>query len=153
MRWLIASVLLVIVSCKQGVPGDIIRPQKMKQLQWDLMRADELVEFYKAKDSNYNAEEKRREYYSQIFKSRQTDAASFNKSLNYYTLHPELLNRVIDSMQVTASKATGTDAGAAPTAIVDDTSASKKVTKTPVDSLKPAADSLLRKKFRRRKLP
>jgi len=153
MRWWIACVFLVVISCKSGDPDDIIRPPKMKQLQWDLMRADELVEFYKAKDSSYNAEEKRREYYSQIFKSRGTDAASFNKSLDYYTVHPELLNRVLDSLHVTASKASNADPGAAPTAVVDDTTSVKNTVKDSLAGIVPVADTLLRKKFRRRKLP
>lgn len=134
--------LLLLIGCSEEMPKDVLQPQAFQNIQWDLMRADEMVEYYRATDTSYPAEKKRLEYYQQILKLHQVSQAQLNKTIDYYTAHPVQLRKIIDSLEAMGQRLQRQKADSAPTPrlIIDTTIARKTVT-----------DTLLRNKFLKRK--
>ncbi len=143
MKSLIFSIFLfLLIGCSDKMPKDVLEPQAFQNIQWDLMRADEMVEFYRATDTNYPAEKKRLEYYNQILLLHQVSQQQLNKTIDYYTAHPVQLRKIIDSLEAMGQRLQRQKSDTAPTPriIIDTTIINKAV-----------ADTLLRNKFLKRK--
>jgi hypothetical protein len=91
--------IFTFFSCKQEIPKNILLPEKMQSIQWEMMQADEMVDYYRLKDSSYATEKKRVEYYLQILQSYKISKEEFHNSVRFYENHPELLKKILDSMQ------------------------------------------------------
>ena len=88
-----------LLSCKSSVPKDVLPPKKMQSVLWDVMQADEMAEYYSAKDSTFNSLSKHADYYQQIFFIHKITKEDFTKSLDYYENHPARFKPIIDSLQ------------------------------------------------------
>src|SRR5438067_1469932 len=103
MRYLFSVIVfsLVLISCnhQQSIPKNILQPSKMQAVLWDLLRADEVVNFYIVKDSTYRTLEKRTNLYQSVFKIHNISKTEFKNSLRFYEDHPEFLKPIVDSMQ------------------------------------------------------
>lgn len=141
--FLFCLVIILATGCKPGLPADVMPPEKMKMVQWDLMQADEMVEFYSAIDSIYPVADKRKELYAHVLQLHKISQQQLDKSLDYYTAHPHLLKKVLDSMQIMGERLQNQAGDTAPTKIlpVTDSTLSKKLNR---DSLRPV------KMFRRK---
>ena len=139
--FLLLSVLL-LTGCGSDKPAGLLPPEKMQRVQWDLMQADEMIEFYRTTDSTYPAERKRKELYSEILRLHGISQQQLDKSLDYYTAHPVQLKKILDSIQAGGEKLQQQKSDTAPTKIVEIDS----VVKAP---LRP--DSMKRTKLFRRK--
>ncbi len=93
-------VTLFSCSSKNKVPGAIIQPDKMGDVLWDVMRMQFLAEEVVASDSSVNKEEELKKLTEKVFKIHKITSVKFDKSYDWYIKHPELLNRIFDSMQV-----------------------------------------------------
>lgn len=93
--------LIFVFSCtrKQSVPDSILSPDKMGPVMWDIMRADELAEFYSYKDSSFKTIAKHDSLYQTIFNIHKTSRGTFKSSVAYYQNHPDLLKIIIDTIQ------------------------------------------------------
>ncbi len=100
MKWITASVLLFFfASCDSDrMPADVLPREKMEQVLWDLLQADELAyqEFPEDSAARRKASVK---YYSQVFHVNGISEEVFNKSYNWYADHPASLNKVLDSLR------------------------------------------------------
>ena len=96
---LVFSIVLISCSQQQSIPKNVLPPSKMKAVLWDLLRADEVVNFYMVKDSTYRTIEKRTDLYQSVFKIHNISKADFKTSLRFYEDHPEILKPIVDSMQ------------------------------------------------------
>jgi hypothetical protein len=65
---------------------------------WDLVRADQYVADYLAKDSTRNKKEESRILYEQVFRIHKITGNQFKESLAYYTSQPDLFRPIIDSL-------------------------------------------------------
>ena len=65
---------------------------------WDMVRADQFVVDYAAKDSTYNKKEESWKLYRQIFLIHNVSADQFKKSLAYYGSRPDRLRPILDSL-------------------------------------------------------
>ena len=94
--------MIALFSCssKDSVPNAIIQPQEMGDVLWDVMRVQFLSEEIVASDSSINKEEELKKLTEKVFKIHKTTSVKFDKSYDWYIKHPELLNRIFDSMQV-----------------------------------------------------
>jgi hypothetical protein len=93
-----------IFSCKSSIPKDVLPPKKMQVVLWDVMQADEMAEYYSAKDSSFRELSKHVDYYQKIFSIHKISKADFTKSLGYYENHPASFKPILDSLQSFAER-------------------------------------------------
>jgi hypothetical protein len=123
---LILFLVLFIFSCKSSVSGDVLSPKKMQAVLWDVMQADEMAEYYVAKDSTFRILSKHIDYYQKVFAIHKITKDEFTKSLAYYENHPSRLNPVLDSLQSFGQRLDRADTVEGPRPVVTVDSSFKK---------------------------
>src|SRR6266498_4396198 len=88
-----------IFSCKSSIPKDVLPSKKMQAVLWDVMQADEMAEYYSAKDCSFRELSKHADYYQKIFSIHKISKGDFTRSLVYYENHPVSFKPILDSMQ------------------------------------------------------
>jgi len=93
-------VSMVLFSCysKDDIPADIIKPEEMKNILWDVMRSQTLANEMFFKDSTIKVAVQTKELTKKAFEIHKTDSAQFNKSYNWYVRHPLQLKVIFDSL-------------------------------------------------------
>lgn len=64
-----------------------------------------MVNYTASRDTSLNKFEKNTELYQQIFKIHGITKKQFKQSVDYYRLHPDLMQTLLDSLYSKASKA------------------------------------------------
>jgi hypothetical protein len=106
IRWLILLCVITVMSCKGNKrPAGILDEKQMQLVLWDILRADEVTNYYQMSDSTFATLEKHAAIYHSIFQLHHTTRPVFIKSLHYYEENPDKLKPVLDSLQATADKA------------------------------------------------
>lgn len=97
--WFIA-LFFFLAACggKNGVPSGVLQKDSMQVVLRDLMRVDEFVTIYVAKDSSKNQKTERLRRYEQVFALHKTTQAEFKNSLDYYKEKPHLMKDIFDSI-------------------------------------------------------
>jgi hypothetical protein len=75
--------LFLLLSCtnKKDIPSGIIGREKMEQVLWDLMRADQFLGNYVfTRDSSKDRTKESLLYYERIFRLHQTNREEFERS-------------------------------------------------------------------------
>lgn len=92
--------LMTLFSCysKDKVPSDIINPEEMKGIIWDVMRSQALANESALKDSTIDKAIKTKLLAKKVFEIHKTDSAHFNESYNWYVKHPLKLKVIFDSL-------------------------------------------------------
>src|SRR5688572_3567606 len=98
MKRLLFFSIIAFFSCADNSSKNILSVKQMQDIQWDLMRADEMVDYYKLTDSLYPYEQKRIEYYNKVYSIHHTNKEAFTKSLHYYTARPPLLKQILEGV-------------------------------------------------------
>lgn len=93
-------VLSLFISCsgKNKVPVEIIQPNEMQKILWDMLRAQALSAEIARKDSAINEIAETKVLTQKVFEIYKTTSAAFNKSYSWYTNHPDVLQMVFDSL-------------------------------------------------------
>ena len=92
--------LLLFISCKNNtIPKDVLSENKMRTVLWDMLRADEWVNYEQNVDTATNRDKRSKELYQQVFQINGITAAQFKKSFQYYQNHPDQLKPLLDSLQ------------------------------------------------------
>ena len=100
---------LLFASCAgDKVPKEIFPPAKMQAILFDVIRADELVDFVALQDSAYRDFTKRSALYDSIFHIHAISKEDFRKSLQYYQGRPDLLKGILDSLHAQTESKTDT---------------------------------------------
>jgi hypothetical protein len=98
----IAAILLLLVmlaACSsRPVPKEVLLPDRMQKIIFDLIRADEFINSYVIRDSTINIKIRRIELYNQVFTIHKTNREEFYKSYKYYEQHPEIHKVLFDSL-------------------------------------------------------
>src|SRR5687768_6836429 len=83
-------------GCSSGpnVPKEVLPPHKMKQVLWDLIRADELTYTRAGTDTNATKLINRTTLYQQVLQIHRISKERFGKSLSYYQSNPDLLKGI-----------------------------------------------------------
>ena len=91
---------ILLFSCYRGdkAPSDIIKPKEMGDIMWDIMRAQSFASEIALKDSTVDAAVQTKLLSQKVFEIYKIDSAQFNKSYNWYVRHPDVLNRIFDSL-------------------------------------------------------
>jgi len=104
---LILFLIGIFLACNnsKSVPRGIIPPDKMEKVLWDMIQADRFSIQFLTKDSaKINVKEETFKLYEQIFSIHKTSREEFTKSFKYYMEHPELNQRLYDSMNVRGTR-------------------------------------------------
>lgn len=95
---------IVFVSCNSNkIPPDIISPDSMKLIMWDMSRVNALAQNQYRKDSAMFFA-KSKEYYQEIFNIHHITKDEFYKSYDYYTNHPDKNKLLMDSLAAFADR-------------------------------------------------
>ena len=87
---------ILIQGCKSGIPKDIIQPNKMEKVLFDIHVADGYIGTIINQDTTKIIASS---YYNGIYKKHGIDSALFNKSMNYYYTHPVILNDIYANVE------------------------------------------------------
>jgi len=103
MRFPLFIILIILnFACIRNnkVPKDIIPQNKMRNIMWDLMRADAYVTDFVMKDSTRDKKAESAKLYEKIFDIHATTRETFKKSLTFYQSRPDLFKVISDSLRV-----------------------------------------------------
>ena len=101
MKVLIPVILIFLqwgCSNKGNTQPDILNKDKMAAVLWDIMRANSFTELYIKKDSFKNATLENMKLQQQIFTIHHVSKEAFYKSYNYYSLQPDQMRVILDSI-------------------------------------------------------
>ena len=99
--------LLCACSSSTSVPENILPPNRMKELVFDMARADEFVNSYVMRDTSLKPKEQHIKMYEQVFLIHKTNHDEFYRSFKYYQEHPDLNKALFDSINVYSKKLQG----------------------------------------------
>jgi hypothetical protein len=103
---LFLGALYAACASKDKIPRDILPPEKMREVLWDMTRAGEFLAGYVLlRDSSIDKAAESQKWYQKVYDLHQVSEARFKKSFAYYQEHPMLLKAIFDSLagrQVTA---------------------------------------------------
>ena len=103
MKKIFATLIISIVffACKPGIPKDVIQPEQMEKVLYDIHVVDGYVSILGGQDT---AKKVASAYYKGVYKKFNIDSAIYNKSLDYYYKHPPILKKIYDSITVQLTK-------------------------------------------------
>lgn len=99
----IVLVITLVVACgsKGDVPEGILPKEKMEDLMWDMLRADEFVkEYMLARDTSLRDTAEYIKMYERVFRLNKTNREQYAESFTYYRTHPKLMKEILDSLNV-----------------------------------------------------
>ncbi len=91
----IVLAVLFVAACKPGIPKDIIQPEIMEKVLFDIHVLDGYVSEIPTPDS---AKKVTSTIYKGIFKKYGVDSAVHSKSMSYYYAHPDLLTKMYNNI-------------------------------------------------------
>ena len=105
---LFAIFCVIAAGCsdKNSVPSGILPREKMENVLWDMIQADQYATVL-AKDSTAHIADlkvERLRLYDQVFRLHDVSREKFQKSYQYYSDHPELSQELFDSLLVRGNK-------------------------------------------------
>ena len=76
----------------------------MGNIMWDIMRAQSLASEMALKDSTLDVAFQTKLLSQKVFEIHKIDSTQFNKSYTWYVKHPDVLNRIFDSVYAQKQK-------------------------------------------------
>lgn len=103
MRRLIGVVMCIVAlaGCKPKVPENIIAPDKMQNILYDIHVIDGYISTIMLPDSSKKVAAA---YYKGIYKKFGIDSAKYAQSMNYYYKHPKDLDNMYKSIAKVLTK-------------------------------------------------
>jgi len=95
---LISLILVFFYSCKESVPSGIIKPAKMQEILWDVLRADVLSQQISSRDSSKVLAEENVRLTKRVFAIHNVTEEQYQKSYSWYTRHPDKMKTILDSL-------------------------------------------------------
>jgi len=104
MRFLFLP-LFFLVSCAGEVPKGVLPPKKMEAVLYDVIRADEWVDFASLQDSTFRKFSKRTALYDSVFRLHSISKDDYRKSMSFYQSRPDLLKEILGSIKAESDTA------------------------------------------------
>ncbi|QNK63327.1 DUF4296 domain-containing protein [Pedobacter sp. PAMC26386] len=98
----ICLLLISIGGCKPGMPSNIIKPDKMGEILYDIHMVDGYITSIPDPDSAKNTGAA---YYKGIYKKFAIDSVQYTRSMNYYYDHPDVMNLMYEKITAKLTKA------------------------------------------------
>lgn len=137
------SPLILACSDKNELPKGILPKQKMQDVIWDIIRAEEFLNgFVIYKDTSIDKAAETKKWYDKIYQLHKITKKDFDRSYAYYKGHPVLMKEMLDSL----SKRTPVNPPGQASPTSKDT-ANKKDTVSIGDKRKRIFDTLNRKRI------
>ena len=89
------------LSCwdKSELPEGILPRQKMQEVIWDIIRAEEFLNgFIIYRDTSIDKIAESKKWYDKIYQLHKITKKDFDKSYAYYKDHPVLMKQILDSL-------------------------------------------------------
>jgi len=92
--------LFCLESCtnRSHIPDQIIGMPQMGDIMWDMIRADLLAHEIIKKDSTKNLNAETSKLTEKIFAIHHIDKLQFEKSLQFYSKRPDMMNTIFDTL-------------------------------------------------------
>ncbi len=106
-RWLVWFLFLVLSACsgKNDVPTGVLERQRMEDVMWDMIQADQYYREYLIRDSvGKDIQQMRYNLYEEVFKIHKISRATFDKSYDYYSNRPKLMKDIFDSLSANGNR-------------------------------------------------
>jgi hypothetical protein len=97
IRCILMLMLIGMVSCKSDSTG-IMEEEKMKDILWDMAKAEALARDITQKDSSKRFPVELVRLTKEVFLIHHTNDSEFQVSYSWYTHHPDILEKLLDSM-------------------------------------------------------
>jgi len=101
---LVTALLFSHCSNKNKVPSDIVQPDEMGNMLFEITMAEEFVNGYVAKDSSRNKEVEILKEYQKIYLLHGVSEKNFKDSYDFYKSHPHIFKIVMDSLDARVQK-------------------------------------------------
>ena len=99
MKCFVFVIAVLIVSCSgPSVPKDVLPPDKMEAVLYDIIHADEFFDFYSLQDTAFQKKAKRISLYDSISHIHSISKETFQKSWRYYQDRPDMLKEIFESL-------------------------------------------------------
>lgn len=99
---IIAVILIVVilVACNsKRAPKGILEPEPMQAVLWDMFMAGEFLQGYVLlQDTGIHKLVKSDQVYNKVLALHKIDRETFDKSMNWYRQHPQMMKEVLDSI-------------------------------------------------------
>jgi len=96
---------VILIACSNSsLPKGILTPDKMENIVYDLLKADEYLSNFVSKDTSVNIKKQRGIFYGKIFKLYDTNRKEFYTSYAYYQQHPDIQKTLFDSISAKAGR-------------------------------------------------
>jgi hypothetical protein len=88
------------VSCrdKKGLPADILPPDKMRDILWDMISASQYLSLYVLPKDSVDKLAASAKVYGRVFQVYKISKGQFDRSYSYYREHDVLLKPILDSL-------------------------------------------------------
>lgn len=99
-RQLLLLVVIAGLACNSDArPKNVLPPEKMQEVLFDIARADELVDLSSITDSTYRGNGKRYALYDSVFRFHAVSKAQYGQSLEWYQSRPDLLKPLLETVR------------------------------------------------------
>ena len=95
---LLAFVFTTSCNDNSYIPSDVIKPPQMQGILWDIIRGDILAQEIVKSDSTRNIKNESFANTQKVSFIHHINRDKFEKSMDFYTKHPELLKTIFDSI-------------------------------------------------------
>lgn len=97
---LFSFVICLLISCsgKNEIPPEIIGINQMTKIMWDVLRAQALAAEIARRDSTANVIAETKALTQKALDIHKTSMAEYNKSYNWYSKHPDIMQVIFDSL-------------------------------------------------------
>jgi len=96
---LFIAIFLAACSGSTAIPKEILPPDKMGSVLYDVVQADEMVDYLKGKESTFQHFEKRTALYDTVLTIHGITKTAFKRSMDFYESRPDLLKEMLDNLQ------------------------------------------------------
>lgn len=95
----IPVIIISFFSCaRKEQKKDILPENEMREVMWDMMRADQYVAAFLPKDSTRTKKDQSIDLYEDIFHIHKITREQFKASYDYYSSRPDLFRSIVDSL-------------------------------------------------------
>lgn len=99
MRYLLAFALFIASCSSNEIPKDVLPPEKMGAVWYDIVLADELTDFGSITDSTYRKFSKRAGLYDTILQLHKINKEQYKKSERFYQGRPDLVKEIFEDIR------------------------------------------------------